>query len=114
VTGGEPDDFWRRVCPESEVREKRGRCYVVGFRSVAIFRDAGRLHAVSARCPHNGQSLHDGNVEAGVVTCRWHGWQFDLASGRPPGAAPGASGPSIRVYALRVREGWVEVNVPEA
>jgi nitrite reductase/ring-hydroxylating ferredoxin subunit len=114
VNGEVADESYRRVCREAEIKEKRGGCYVVESRAVAIFREGGVLHAVSDRCPHNGQSLHDGNVEAGVVTCRWHGWQFDLTSGRPPGAAPEAEGPRIRVYPVRVREGWIEVSVPPA
>ncbi len=38
---------------------------------------------VQRRCPHLKADLAQfGEVEDGVLTCRMHGWQFDLATGR--------------------------------
>jgi len=76
---------------------------------VAVFRDGDRLFAVSGRCPHNGMSLHDGCLASGVITCRWHGWSFDLVTGRTPDGV--ADGPRIRVYAVRVADDLVEVSL---
>lgn len=44
---------------------------------------AGGLRALPRRCPHQLGPLHvdDIDIDAGVVTCRWHGNRFDLASG---------------------------------
>ena len=44
--------------------------------------DEGRLLAHSVRCPHLLGPLEDTPVEHGVVTCPWHGYRFDLRSGR--------------------------------
>ena len=41
----------------------------------------GRAWAVEDRCPHLGFPLHQGTVEAGLLTCHWHHARFDLASG---------------------------------
>ncbi len=35
----------------------------------------------SVRCPHMLGPLDDAPVEGGVVTCPWHGYRFDVASG---------------------------------
>jgi len=42
----------------------------------------GQPVAHSAECPHWLGPLEDCPVEAGVVTCPWHGYQFDVATGR--------------------------------
>ncbi len=40
-------------------------------------------YLVQRRCPHLKADLaRFGEVEGGILTCRMHGWQFDLATGR--------------------------------
>ncbi len=54
----------------------------LGGRRFRLVEVEGRLLAHSARCPHRLGPLEDAPVEAGVVTCPWHGYRFDLRSGR--------------------------------
>jgi hypothetical protein len=37
---------------------------------------------IAAVCPHLGGPLAEGTVEDGCVTCPWHGYRFDLRTGR--------------------------------
>ncbi|MCC6464499.1 MAG: Rieske 2Fe-2S domain-containing protein [Planctomycetes bacterium] len=41
----------------------------------------GEFAAIEDNCPHMDAPLHDGICARGVVTCQWHGWQFDLRTG---------------------------------
>lgn len=67
-------------------------------RSIGVFNVEGRFYAVRNRCPHQGGPLCLGRT-TGFVTarspgdyvyerdgeflrCPWHGWEFDLATGR--------------------------------
>lgn len=50
-------------------------------RVIAVFRHAGAWYAVDGMCAHQGGPLADGVVRDGCVTCPWHGWQYDLATG---------------------------------
>lgn len=50
--------------------------------TLALFRDGGTVRAVQAFCPHLEGPLFQGSVAAGQVTCPWHLWRFELASGR--------------------------------
>ncbi len=43
-----------------------------------------RLVAHSATCPHWGASLASARLEENAVVCPWHGYRFDLATGRGP------------------------------
>jgi nitrite reductase/ring-hydroxylating ferredoxin subunit len=53
----------------------------VGSLPVVVFWHDGRAWAIEDRCPHMGFPLHQGTVEAGLLTCHWHHAQFDLESG---------------------------------
>src|SRR5438477_9808349 len=53
----------------------------VGALPGVVFWDAGPAYAIEDRCPHLGFPLHQGTVEAGLVTCHWHHARFDLVSG---------------------------------
>ena len=53
----------------------------VGPLPVVVFWHDGTAYAIEDRCPHLGFPLHQGTVEAGLVTCHWHHARFDLVSG---------------------------------
>jgi nitrite reductase/ring-hydroxylating ferredoxin subunit len=68
--------------PEQEVRarvpfsvEVRGRRY----RVVAI---GGDLVAHATTCPHRLGPLENAAVEEGFIECPWHGYRFDVRTGR--------------------------------
>ncbi len=53
----------------------------VGSVPVVVFWHDDAAYAIEDRCPHLGFPLHQGTVEAGLVTCHWHHARFDLVSG---------------------------------
>lgn len=53
----------------------------VGSLPVVVFWADDRAWAIEDRCPHMGFPLHQGTVEAGLVTCHWHHARFDLVTG---------------------------------
>ncbi len=86
------------VARASEIPEG-GRIIVdLQGRSVGIFHVNGRFYAVLNRCPHRGAELCRGSVlgrlDADVpghvvwsktrpmLRCPWHGWEYDLETGR--------------------------------
>lgn len=54
---------------------------VVEGQILALFRYEGQLFALDGMCAHQGGPIAEGTVEHGCVTCPWHGWQYELASG---------------------------------
>ncbi len=81
--------------------ELEGRVY-------ALFNADGVISAIDGICPHQGGPLADGVVEGTTVTCPWHGWQFDVQSGKTP------LGSKIKqvVYEVKVEGQDVLVAVP--
>lgn len=73
---------WIRIaavedCPSGEARE----C-IAGDVIVALFNVAGEFYALDGICPHQGGPLGKGALSGCMVTCPWHGWQFDVSSGQ--------------------------------
>jgi nitrite reductase (NADH) small subunit len=71
-----------RVASLSEIPAGGAKEIAVGDRVVAIFNVDGALYALDGICPHAGGPLARGKLSGHVVTCPWHGWQFDVTSGR--------------------------------
>ena len=73
---------WIRVAAANEIPP--GACgeFVAGDRIVALFNVAGKLHALDGICPHQGGPLGKGMLNGCVVTCPWHGFQFDVTTGQ--------------------------------
>jgi len=81
--------------------EHDGRIY-------ALFNLEGEVHAIDGICPHQGGPLAEGTLEGPVVTCPWHGWQFDVRTGR----SPVFSRAKTETFEVRVEGTDVLVRVP--
>jgi nitrite reductase/ring-hydroxylating ferredoxin subunit len=53
----------------------------VGGLALAVFATDGEVFAVANQCAHRDVPLDAGLVDAGCVSCPWHGWRFDLTTG---------------------------------
>ena len=59
-----------------------GRAVVeAGGTEIAVFLVDGQPRAFENACPHEGNPLHEGEILGDTLTCSFHGWKFDLATG---------------------------------
>jgi len=72
---------WITVAKKTDVPPGASRETVAGDRIVALFNVDGEFHALDGVCPHQGGPLGKGDLQGCIVTCPWHGWQFDVTSG---------------------------------
>jgi 3-phenylpropionate/trans-cinnamate dioxygenase ferredoxin subunit len=70
----------------------------VGGQSIGVFNVGGTFYALKNRCPHQGGPLCQGSLngttlpsppgeycwgrEGEILRCPWHGWEFDVTTGR--------------------------------
>jgi nitrite reductase (NADH) small subunit len=97
---------WIPIAAESECPPGTSIERVVADRVVAIANVAGVFHAIDGLCPHQGGPLGTGALCGTTLTCPWHGWQFDVATGRH------AISPTVRqtVHEVRVEKGQLFVR----
>ena len=58
---------------------------------VCIANVGGKIYAIGNTCSHRGGPLGDGQIEGEIVTCPWHGADFNLRTGEalsPPASLP--------------------------
>ena len=112
------------VCGADELPPGERRIVDVGGRSIGVLNVDGEYFAVRNTCPHQGGPLCRGTVggtmlpsapqewifglEDRVIRCPWHGWEFELESGRSLFAADRVR---VRVYTVTVEDGKVMLHV---
>ena len=88
--------------PEGSIKEVQ-----VAGQPIALANVAGTLYAISNTCLHRGGPLGEGQLEGKVVTCPWHGWQFDVTTGKAV-ESPSAG---VACYTVEVRGKEVFVSL---
>ena len=77
-------------------------------RQILLIASDGRVFAIANRCPHEGYPLSEGTLGACVLTCNWHNWKFDLATGEET-----AGRDPVRSYPTAIRNGEIYVDVSD-
>lgn len=98
---------WKVVAKVGQLKDGEGIVVPMDQDEVALFRIDGAVHACTNTCPHRGGPLGEGALDGKVVSCPWHGWEFDVTTGRMP-VNPNIG---IRTYPARVDGEEVSVDV---
>jgi nitrite reductase/ring-hydroxylating ferredoxin subunit len=53
-----------------------------GDEEIALAHCDGGFYAVQGHCLHLQAPLGEGKLEHCVLTCPWHGWQYDVRTGQ--------------------------------
>lgn len=63
---------------------KPGSLYkaAVDGKDILVMNLEGEYFAMDDTCTHAGASLSEGKLDGNIVTCGWHGAQFDCKSGK--------------------------------
>ena len=96
-----------RVLDSAALPEGGTAVVSVGGRDVALVRVEGRVYALDNTCPHRGGPLGEGDLMGNEITCPWHLWGFDIASG----ACTGDASICVPVYEVRVENDRVLVRI---
>lgn len=70
-----------RVAGTGDVKPGHGIVAEVNGKTLAVFNIDGTFHVIDNTCVHRGGPLGEGEVEGQIVSCPWHGWQFNLSTG---------------------------------
>jgi nitrite reductase/ring-hydroxylating ferredoxin subunit len=73
---------------------------------IAVFRDGGRVGAMTNVCAHQNGPLGEGRLTDGCVTCPWHGFQYRLEDG----CSPPPFTEKVATHRVRLARGMVEVE----
>ena len=94
-----------RVAGTGDVKPGHGLVAEVNGKTLAVFNVDGTFHAIDNTCVHRGGPLGEGEAEGNIVTCPWHGWQFDMTTGEC------TKNPSAKVAVYEVKVEGADVKV---
>jgi 3-phenylpropionate/trans-cinnamate dioxygenase ferredoxin component len=95
----------------SGVPEGEARGFTVAGREIVLCNVEGEVYALQGMCTHEDLPLDGGEVEDGVLTCEWHGAEFDVCTGEVRGLP--ATRP-LQTFPARVDgDGRVFVTLPD-
>lgn len=86
------------VCQARELALGQRKIIEVAGRSIGVFNVHGKYYALKNVCPHQFAPLCEGRItgttkpggvgeyhysrEGEIIRCPWHGWEFDITTGR--------------------------------
>ena len=70
-----------RVASLGEIPIETGLEVTAGGRVIALFNVDGEVRAIDGICAHAGGPVAKGSLDGSIVTCPWHGWQYDVNTG---------------------------------
>lgn len=112
----------------ADIADGDHRVFMIGSLEVGVFRQGAKIIAWENRCPHAGGPVCQGKIFRKVeevlgpdrishglhfsstpqIVCPWHGFEFDVATGRHPGD------PKMRLRPIdvSVRDGCIYLRAP--
>ena len=113
-----------RVCGVEDLAPGEKRAIQLGGRAAVLIRNDAGFHALRGLCPHQSAPLIDGRLggtmvprpvgefcyerQGEILRCPWHGWEFDVNTGRSLHDPDGAR---VRRYEVSVEGSDVVVHL---
>jgi nitrite reductase/ring-hydroxylating ferredoxin subunit len=83
------------------------RTVSAGEDEVTLAHCNGGIYATQSRCLHLHGPLGEGHLEGCVLTCPWHGWQYDVRTGENEFDLA----IKLQTYDVQVENGEIRVRV---
>jgi nitrite reductase (NADH) small subunit len=99
-----PDRF-QTVARVDEVPPGTVRTVRAGEQEIALVRVGDEFYATQPSCLHLGGPLGEGRLEDHVLSCPWHGWQYDVRTGENEFDRA----IQLETYEVRVEDGEVRI-----
>ena len=80
---------------------------IAGGTAICVGNVDGSYHAISNTCPHADGPLGEGSLSGPLVTCPYHGWEFDITNG----VCQTNADSKVEVYEVQVEQGAVCVRL---
>lgn len=93
-----------KVAEAADLKDGQGKVVQANGKTIALFKQGGQFYALDNTCLHRGGPLGEGELDGEVVTCPWHGWQYNIKTGISPSA-------KVQTYPVKVQGQDVLVQV---
>ena len=96
-----------RVLRKDEVPAGMIRELQIDGKVIALANVDGKFYAIDNVCLHRGGPLAEGELRGHAVTCPWHGWEYDVTTGK----AVMNPAVGVQTYSVEVRGDDVYIDI---
>ena len=97
---------WVDVAAETDCPVGQAVEVIAAGKIISLFHTEDGYFATDGMCAHQGGPLAQGQLCKNIITCPWHGWQYDVTTGKHE-----LSSIHLDRYAVKVEAGRVWVSV---
>jgi nitrite reductase (NADH) small subunit len=98
---------FRSVARADEIPPGTIAAVQVDGEDIAVANVGGEFFATQGHCLHLQGPLGEGRLEGPVLSCPWHGWQYDVRTGENEFDRA----IQLQTYAVKVEDGEVKVSL---
>jgi nitrite reductase/ring-hydroxylating ferredoxin subunit len=99
-----------KVAQQDEVEEGELVPVEVDGEPICLTKIDGVVYAFTDNCTHISGPLSDGDLQGCVLTCPWHGAQFDVRTGK---VLRGPARQNIMTYPVKIEDASILVSLPD-
>jgi nitrite reductase/ring-hydroxylating ferredoxin subunit len=99
-----------KVAEQDELEEGELLPLEVDGELICLAKVDGEVYAFTDNCTHISGPLSDGELSGYVLTCPWHGAQFDIRTGK---VLRGPARQDIMTYPVKVEDDSIFVSLPD-
>lgn len=109
--------MWFKIANVAELKNSSFIYKKAGNTHVVIGKLGPKIFAFDSRCPHKGGPLQDGTIIGRRIKCPWHGYEYDIFTGKPtlipypPEYGNWRKTGNLIIYDVKVRSKIVFVNI---
>jgi len=103
------NEYWQVVATIDEISEGKSKVVEYDEEEVCLFRIGDHVYAIADHCAHQGAPLSSQGVlneKKKEVACSWHGWRFDLETGK----STNVPGFKTKVYQVKIEGGAISIQ----
>jgi nitrite reductase/ring-hydroxylating ferredoxin subunit len=96
------------VASVDQIKNGELKVFDVNGESIILINLNGQFYAYKNQCSHMELELTDAEIEGEILTCPWHGAQFDIKTGevvRLPASEP------LEKYEIKVEGGKIFIKI---
>ncbi|WP_447971318.1 Rieske (2Fe-2S) protein [Nitrospira sp. M1] len=95
------------IAKTDQISPGSGMVAEVEEKSFAVFHVNGAYCVIDNTCVHRGGPLGEGELDGDIVTCPWHGWEYNVKTG----ACTNNPAACVKTYNVTVEGSDIKVEI---
>ena len=97
-----------KVAKVTDLKENEMKEVSVNDNSILLINSGGKFYAIDSRCSHMHLPLAKGKIDGNIITCPYHGSQFNITDGS---VVHGPAKVALKTYQVKVEGDNIEIEV---